>query len=111
MPHVPPTALPTLSPAELAAEFARLAERWAAETEFQSNPYKRILHRDYQRIIGLGPGVLPLLLRRLRDEPDHWFHALTAVTGHDPIRPEHAGKLPLMTQDWLDWAREHGISL
>jgi hypothetical protein len=106
-----PTTLPSLSPADLAAEFSRLADRWTEQTEHLSNPNQRILHRDYQRIIGLGPDVLPLLLRRLKDDPDDWFHALTAVTGYDPIKREHAGKLDLMVRDWLEWAQAHGINV
>lgn len=44
------------------------------------------MHPAYQRIIGLGPEVAPLLLRELERQPDHWFWALKALTGADPRR-------------------------
>jgi hypothetical protein len=100
-----------LPPAELAAEFTALADRWTRETQHISNPTHRILHRDYQRIIGLGAQVVPLVLRRLRDQPEDWFWALRALTGHNPIKAEHTGKVRPMIDDWLEWARDNGIEL
>jgi hypothetical protein len=66
------------------------------------------MHPAYQRIIGMGPRVVPLILRELRRKPDHWFWALTAITGQDPIRPEDAGDILRMTQAWLDFGERQG---
>jgi hypothetical protein len=60
---------------------------------------------SYQRIIGLGPAVLPLIFRELERETDHWFWALAAITGANPVQPESRGSVPEMAQAWLAWAR------
>ena len=51
--------------------FHTLAEQWKKETAHQSNVAKRAMHPAYQQIIGMGPEVVPLLLRELEREPDH----------------------------------------
>ena len=65
---------------------------------------------SYQRIIGLGPAVLPLIFRELEREPDHWFWALAAITDANPVPSESQGKVPEMAQAWIDWARREGIT-
>jgi hypothetical protein len=56
----------------------------------------------------MGPEVVPWLLRKLEREPDHWFRALHALTGADPVPAESCGKVREMAQAWLRWARAHG---
>ena len=58
-----------------------------------------------------GPAVLPLLLRELQERPDHWFWALRAITGEDPVATEDRGKLDAMTAAWLRWAEKHAYSI
>ena len=58
-----------------------LAATWKADTMFESSESALSSHPSYQRIIGLGPEAVPLLLRSLRASPDHWFAALSAITG------------------------------
>ena len=53
---------------------------------------------SYQRIIGLGSAVVPLLLRELERQPDHWFWALKAITGADPVPAASRGKLHEMNR-------------
>jgi hypothetical protein len=65
-------------------------------------------HPAYQEIIGMGAEVVPLLLRELGREPDHWFRALHALTGADPVPAASQGKVREMAAAWLDWARRHG---
>jgi hypothetical protein len=69
---------------------------------------KMVMHPKYQRIIGMGPAVLPLLFRELQKNPDHWFWALQAITDEDPTRPEDLGDVPKMAASWLKWAEEKG---
>ena len=66
------------------------------------------MHPAYQRIIGMGSEVLPLILRRLSRKPDHWFWALEAITGENPVPESSQGRLGEMAEAWLDWARSHG---
>jgi hypothetical protein len=63
----------------------------------------------YQQIIRMGHVVVPLILKELKERPDHWFVALSAITGADPIRAGDRGRLEKMTSAWLDWGRERGL--
>ena len=66
------------------------------------------MHSAYQRLIGLGPQVIPLILGELAKRPGHWFWALSALTGADPVAPADRGQLPAMTASWLQWGRVNG---
>lgn len=52
---------------------------------------------------------MPLIIAELEREPDHWFIALHAITGADPVKPDHAGRIRLMAKDWTEWAQAAGI--
>lgn len=89
-------------------EFWKLAAKWKQETFWDSSITQKILHPCYQQIIGLGPTVVPWLLKALAIEPDFWFEALTAITRQQPVLFEHAGDLQAMANDWLEWGRRNG---
>jgi hypothetical protein len=93
---------------QLEATFKDLATKWKGETEFLSSTIQISMHPSYQRIIGLGEKVIPLLLRELaqNQEPDHWFWALRAITGENPIPPDSRGRLIEMKKAWIEWGRE-----
>jgi hypothetical protein len=90
----------------LAELFASLVETWTTETMFFSAGSAIVLHPAYQRIVGLGYPVVPLILRELQERPSHWFSALTAITGEDPAdsNADFNGRV----QAWLAWGRERG---
>lgn len=87
-------------------KFRRLAGQWLRETEHVSSIKKACMHPAYQRIIGMGPAVVPYLLRELEQNPDHWFWALNAITEEDPVRAEDS--LDGAKMAWLQWGRENG---
>ena len=89
-------------------QFNLLAEQWYLDTLHSSAYLDRILHPAYQRIIGLGKDVIPLILRELQDAPAEWFWALRALTGEDVTTPEMAGKRGEMAKVWLNWGKENG---
>ncbi len=89
-------------------KFTTLAARWRAETAWTSSVSQTVMHPAYQEIIGMGRDVVPYLLQALAQQPEHWFWALRAITGEDPVRPEQRGQIDAMTQAWLQWGREHG---
>ena len=93
----------------LEEKFARHAAKWHAETGFMSSVRDKALHRSYQRIIGMGQKAVPLILRDLRKSPDHWFWALHAITGVDPVPPSDRGRIRRMTDAWLRWGRAQGF--
>jgi hypothetical protein len=93
--------------AEVARVFSDLAQRWRRETVAHSVLQKKVLHPAYQRIIGLGPAVVPCILRELREQPAHWFWALNAITGEDPAPA--GSTFEEAAQAWLKWGEERGF--
>ena len=66
------------------------------------------MHPSYQRIIGMGETAIPMILNELDRRPDHWFWALYAITGADPVSKSTRGILSEMSKAWLEWGRESG---
>jgi len=89
--------------------FRELAKRWHEETCFVSSVKKRISHPDYQSIIGIGPGAVPLILKELLKRPEHWFWALQAITRDDPTTPD--ADFNKMREEWLNWGKDRGYLL
>ncbi|HET6383406.1 MAG TPA: hypothetical protein VFJ58_08455 [Armatimonadota bacterium] len=83
------------------AKFERLASEWTRGTSHLPSVTRQAMHPAYQEIIGMGPAALPLILRRLRREPDHWFWALEAITGANPVPSDVAGDVPRMAEAWI----------
>jgi len=92
----------------LSLKFSRLVNQWLMERPPSSLIQGLVLHPAYQRIIGMGPVAIPFLLQELKRKPDHWFWALNAIAGVDPVNPEQRGKIDQMANAWLRWGREQG---
>jgi hypothetical protein len=90
------------------ARFRRLAAAWEQAAGHISSMTAASNHPAYQEIIGLGPDVVPYLLRDLEKNETHWFFALRRITGINPIPPSAAGSVPQMIALWLQWARDNG---
>lgn len=86
--------------------FAELADQWVAETAMLSSLQRKVLHRAYQQIIGMGEKAIPMILARLRDEGGYWFWALTAITG-DELASDEIG-YDNAREAWLRWGMEAG---
>jgi hypothetical protein len=95
---------------ETAARFRRLAAEWKAERGAASSMTRMAMHPTYQQIIGMGPDAVPLILAELEREPDHWFWALHAITGADPVPEQSRGKVVEMADAWVQWGREQGYA-
>jgi hypothetical protein len=109
MSTIPTKHTPTPEPPEtIEAQFQRLAGVWRTETAYVSSTTERNNHPAYRKIIGLGPEVVPLLLRDLEEHHTHWFCALREITGANPVPKSAAGNIPRMAEAWLKWARENG---
>ena len=100
--------------AKVISDFEQLAERWKAETAHHSNPTIILGHPAYKAIIELGQsfGVLDvtrLILERIqRTGEAHWWTALTAITGDNPLTSEEAGNVQAHNQRWLEWGMQRG---
>lgn len=89
--------------------FERLRDEWKQQSQYLSNTTQMAMLRSYQQIIGAGPEVLPFLLSELAREPDHWFWALEAITGQNPVPEDAVGNLAAMSEAWLSWGRREGL--
>jgi hypothetical protein len=94
-------------------KFQSLKGRWLKERGARSSITEVAMSPSYQRIIAMGPCVVPMILREMQcegDDPDQWFWALQALTGADPITDEIRGDYFLMSKAWLAWARKKGYA-
>ncbi len=89
--------------------FRELVFQWKEATRFVSSIHEMVGHPAYLQIIGMGKECLPLLLEELRREPDHWFVALQAITGANPIPDSVSGDVEKMAKAWLSWGDQHGL--
>jgi hypothetical protein len=87
-------------------EFSRLVRDWKQTRGHTSSAAKLATHPSYQKIIAMGQVAVPLILQELEREPDHWFLALRAITGTDPVPEEARGKIDEMTRAWLVWGAD-----
>jgi hypothetical protein len=87
--------------------FHSYASEWRADTMFESNLDKKILHSSYQKIIGLGPEALPFILRDLINNGGHWFWALAAIAGED--KAEGSATVDEAVELWKAWGIEMGL--
>jgi hypothetical protein len=92
---------------DVASVFRRLADEWYEATEGLSFIQKKIAHPAYYQIIGLGPDVLPLLLRELQTSRSHWFWALRSISRENPVRP--GATFDQTVEDWLTWGKTRGL--
>ena len=102
----------SVSPVSRQPVWQRLAElgaTWREERGVSSSLTDLVLSPSYQRVISLGKPVVPYILAELARRPDHWFWALTAITGADPVPPEAAGDVRAMTEAWIKWGDQEGL--
>lgn len=89
--------------------FSELVDEWHRERGATSSITAMAMCPSYQKIIGLGPRAIPLIMRRMEVEggqPDMWFWALRVLTGADPVADSDRGDTVRMAQAWLRWGRE-----
>ncbi len=88
--------------------FAELSATWRSDTAFASSALQMATHPAYQEIIGMGSDALPLILRDLAERPAHWFWALRAISGENPVKAADMGKFASLVGAWLSWGRQKG---
>lgn len=87
----------------LREQFASLADQWKRETRTLSSMDARLMHRAYQRIIGLGASVVPLIIEDIEAGGRHWSWALMALTGEDVA--QGADTPTAAAEAWVSWYR------
>jgi hypothetical protein len=98
-----PAALP------LEQKFQELAAIWERETSHVSSLTKKVMHPSYQTIMGMGPNVVPLLIRDMQQNRRDWFWALHHLTQANPVSSDHSGKLDKMIAAWVNWGKERNL--
>lgn len=93
----------------LADRFEALFQEWKKETLLSSSGTEITNHPAYQGIIELGASVVPFILIKLQEDPQHLFYALFKITGENPVKPSHVGMLTKMKEDWLAWGASKGF--
>jgi hypothetical protein len=88
--------------------FNQLAREWLDDTAASSSLTDKALHPAYQRIIGMGPVAITMVLEELERELGHWFWALGALAPDDENPAEDASDLEDARASWLKWGREKG---
>ena len=98
-----------ISPDKTKELFNNLAGEWKAATAFSSSATDMAMHPAYQQIIGMGRDVVPLILRKLQKNTDHWFWGLKSITGMDPVPSEDRGNISKMREAWIVWGQENDL--
>ena len=99
---------PSNEAADIRGQFDALADQWERETSILSSPSRKAAHPSHQAIIAMGPAVVPLILRRMKQQGGHWFLALAQLTGEDPIPSALHGHVCDMREAWLQWGNKRG---
>ncbi len=94
---------------EMRSQFRRLAKQWRDETIFLSSLDDIVMHPAYQKIISMGASAVPLILKELQKQTNHWFWALREITGEDPVSPQDAGKIKKIAALWIGWGKQKGL--
>lgn len=84
-------------------KFKRLAAEWKSDRGPQSNISRLSMNFAYQQIIGMGNAAIPFIIRELEQKSDHWFWALSAIAGVDPIPEKSKGVMAEMAHAWIAW--------
>lgn len=92
-----------------AQRFTRLVTEWRETRTVRSSVSRMVANAAYQEIIRMGYVAVPFILRELAVQVDHWFVALHAITGVDPVSEEHRGHLERMAADWRRWGASRGL--
>jgi hypothetical protein len=101
-------AQPIVRELELAKRFRVEANKWEQETMHLSSTARRVLHPSYQAIMGMGPEVVPILLRDMKQTRRSWFWALRHITGVNPVDPIDVGNVDKMISAWIEWGSKEG---
>ena len=91
---------------QLEEEFNERADRWARETGIHSSPVIRFMHRDYQSIMARGEDVIPVILNRMKKQPDDWFWALEHIANFNAA--SGVDGFDGAVDAWLKWGVANG---
>jgi hypothetical protein len=91
---------------EIETTFNNLYEKWYEEIKYLSSS-QMFENEYYKKIISLGIAVVPIIIARLKETPEHLFVALNKITNINPVKNENRGKIKKMAEDWILWWEEN----
>lgn len=81
----------------------------SSETLSERFVTQMIHHPAHQAIVDMGEQAVPLILKELERETDHWSPALHRLTRASPVPKDHEGNIANMKKAWLEWGREQKL--
>jgi hypothetical protein len=95
----------------IAKKFNELTIKWKKETAGLSSIPSIVMNRNYQKIIALGPTVVPLILSELEKEKRDWLWALEMLVDDEdnPITPEVENSFIKSVQTWIAWGKKRDL--
>lgn len=94
---------------EIERRFLALSIIWKSTSTPSSSVESLTSHPAYLQVIALGVAAIPAILADLARSPDHWFVALEAITGHDPVLDHERGDITAMANSWISWGVFNGF--
>ena len=101
---------PAVTTETLEQRFRWLDSQWRQETAYQSSSTRIKSHPAFRAVVRMGEAVVPLLLRDLQTSASLWVWALLEITGENPASPEDGGNIAKMTEAWLRWGKNKGLT-
>ena len=87
-------------------KFTRLSNEWKRDTGHMSTGSRIAVHPSYLSIVAMGESAIPLILKDIKSEPNHWFSALSAIAGEGPEIPaQYRGDMKRISEAWLEWGK------
>ena len=87
-------------------QFQNYLKLWKKETAGDSSLNRITGNMNYLRIMTMGKGVIPLILRELQREPAPWFVALRALSKDDSIGRDSPGDFRKIASAWIRWGKQ-----
>lgn len=95
-------------PTDFSASFPAVLNRWRNETQFMSDPSRKIEHPSYVAMVKNAGLVLDLIKNELRREPSNLVWVLEDHFGIEPYEEDDAGDVIKQTERWLVFLGENG---
>jgi hypothetical protein len=95
------------SVSDVESRFKELAAEWKRDTMHFSRVDDMSAHPAYQEIIAMGWTAVPLILKEMKRERNHWFVALSQITRADPLPERRHATVKEMTDAWIAWGKKH----
>lgn len=89
----------------LEAQFAKSSKMAFKQFGASSDLSRLFYSQGYIEVIGLGPRVVPLLLRDMMERRRPWIFALQAITRHNAARNVEPGDIRSAINAWLAWGK------